>query len=96
MTDTEREIKRLISYIRSCRVANIDWTVTIERARAWRNIRRIHIHRSGLNVLRGVRGLIRQQAEQIEHKTVAEYIAEKYKMGSVADGQKKIARNDLG
>ena len=35
----------------------------------------------------GVRGLIRQQAEQIEHKTVAEYIAEKYKMGSVADGQ---------
>jgi hypothetical protein len=44
----------------------------------------------------GVRGLIRQQAEQIEHKTVAEYIAEKYKMGSVADGQKKTARNDLG
>ena len=44
----------------------------------------------------GVRGLIRQQGEQIEHKTVAEYIAEKYKMGSVADGQKKTARNDLG
>ena len=44
----------------------------------------------------GVRGLIRQQAEQIEHKTVAEYIAEKYKMWSVADGQKKTARNDLG
>lgn len=31
MTDTEREIKRLISYIRSCRVANIDCTVTIDK-----------------------------------------------------------------
>lgn len=32
MTDTEREIKRLISYIRSCRVANIDCTVTIDKS----------------------------------------------------------------
>ena len=29
MTDAEREINRLISYIRSCREANIDCTVTI-------------------------------------------------------------------
>ena len=35
----------------------------------------------------GVRGLIRQQAEQIEHKTVEEYLSEKYGIGSVADGQ---------
>lgn len=32
MTDAEREIKRLISYIRSCRVANIDCTVTIDKS----------------------------------------------------------------
>lgn len=31
--------------------------------------------------------LIQAQATQIEHKTVEEYLAEKYKMGSVADGQ---------
>ena len=31
MTDAEREINRLISYIRSCREANIDCTVTIDK-----------------------------------------------------------------
>lgn len=31
MTDVDREIKRLISYIRSCREANIDCTVTIDK-----------------------------------------------------------------
>lgn len=31
--------------------------------------------------------MIQAQAAQIEHKTVEEYLAEKYKMGSVADGQ---------
>lgn len=31
MTDADREIKRLISYIRSCREANIDCTVTIDK-----------------------------------------------------------------
>ena len=31
MTDAYREIKRLISYIRSCREANIDCTVTIDK-----------------------------------------------------------------
>lgn len=31
MTDTEREIRRLISYIRSCRAAGIDCTVTIDK-----------------------------------------------------------------
>jgi hypothetical protein len=31
--------------------------------------------------------MIQAQATQIEHKTVEEYLAEKYKMGSVADGQ---------
>lgn len=42
----------------------------------------------------GVRGLIRQQGEQIEHKTVAEYISKKYKMGSVADGQHKREKRE--
>ena len=32
MTDVDREIKRLISYIRSCREANIDCTVTIDKS----------------------------------------------------------------
>lgn len=32
MTDIEREIKRLISYIRSCREAGIDCTVTIDKS----------------------------------------------------------------
>ena len=32
MTDTEREINRLISYIRSCRKANIDCTVTVDKS----------------------------------------------------------------
>lgn len=32
MTEKEREIKRLISYIRSCRIANIDCTVTIDKS----------------------------------------------------------------
>ena len=32
MTDTERETKRLISYIRSCREAGIDCTVTIDKS----------------------------------------------------------------
>lgn len=31
MTDADREIKRLISYIRSCRESNIDCTVTIDK-----------------------------------------------------------------
>ena len=31
MTDVEREINRLISYISSCREANIDCTVTIDK-----------------------------------------------------------------
>ena len=31
MTDADREINRLISYIRSCREANIDCTVTIDK-----------------------------------------------------------------
>lgn len=35
----------------------------------------------------GVVAMIQAQAVQIEHKTVEEYLAEKYKMGSVADGQ---------
>lgn len=32
MTDAEREIRRLISYIRSCREAGIDCTVTIDKS----------------------------------------------------------------
>lgn len=32
MTDTEREIKRLISYIRSCQAVNINCTVTIDKS----------------------------------------------------------------
>ena len=31
--------------------------------------------------------MIQAQATQIEHKTVEEYLAEKYKRGGVADGQ---------
>lgn len=33
--------------------------------------------------------LIKMQAEQIEHKTVYEYIADKYNIRSDADGQEK-------
>lgn len=33
MTDQEREIKRVISYIRSCRNAGIDTTITIDKSR---------------------------------------------------------------
>lgn len=35
----------------------------------------------------GVVAMIQAQAAQMEHKTVAEYMAEKYGIGSVADGQ---------
>lgn len=33
MTDQEREIQRVISYIRSCRDAGIDTTITIDKSR---------------------------------------------------------------
>lgn len=33
MTDQEKEIKRVISYIRSCRDAGIDTTITIDKTR---------------------------------------------------------------
>ena len=33
--------------------------------------------------------MIQAQATQIEHKTVEEYLSEKYGIGSVADGQRK-------
>lgn len=33
MTEQEREIKRVISYIRSCRNAGIDTTITIDKSR---------------------------------------------------------------
>ena len=35
----------------------------------------------------GVVAMIQAQAAQIEHKTVEEYLSEKYGIGSVADGQ---------
>ncbi len=37
----------------------------------------------------GVTIMIQAQATQIEHKTVEEYLSEKYGIGSGADGQRK-------
>lgn len=81
MTDVDREIKRLTSYIRSCREANIDCTVTIDK-------RLTHGVLNALEELQKYReiGTVEQVMNQKENLNVAYQIIRDYEQyGTIED-----------
>lgn len=73
MTDADREIKRLISYIRPCREANIDCTVTIDK-------RLTHCVLNAIEEVQKYReiGTVEECREAVEKQTPKKPVKDKY------------------